>query len=369
MENKSYLASDLAAELGLPRSTINDWLSRYTDYLECENRGKRRFYSEKSLRILREISEARNSGASSFDIEQQLAARYGIRPEVAPHPAATASAAEGDAAAATGAGTVPAAGGEAAAPAESALPMARPAFDEMAARMTGEFGRIAEKLEEVERERRRVLHRMWLTLIAGFVGGALLLALAVAVFYLVCGRLAARQEEAAGAMGTLSGEVKSLAGEQENRLKAMTVTLDRSRGDFDAELKKLSSELAEQRRQFAVQLAELEKNAATRVEAERLRLKEEFAAAQRRELEKLTAAQSAKVTAAEARAQKSADDAAAAKELTDAQKREIERRGAELQQLRDRIAELEKLRQAVPVTPAPPAVPATPQNPAAGAQK
>ena len=66
METKSYLASDLANELGVARSTVNDWLSRYGDYLETENRGKRRAYSEKSLRILREISEFRNK--SSFTI-------------------------------------------------------------------------------------------------------------------------------------------------------------------------------------------------------------------------------------------------------------------------------------------------------------
>ena len=85
MESRTYLASDLAGELGLPRSTINDWLMRYADYLEVETRGKRKVYSEKSLRILKEISGMRNEGKSSFEIEQLLASRYGIRPEVAPH--------------------------------------------------------------------------------------------------------------------------------------------------------------------------------------------------------------------------------------------------------------------------------------------
>ena len=78
-ENRRFLASDLSQELGLPRSTINDWLTRYAEYLESENRGKRRFYSEKSLQILREIAELRNAGNSSFEIEQQLAgSKYGI---------------------------------------------------------------------------------------------------------------------------------------------------------------------------------------------------------------------------------------------------------------------------------------------------
>jgi len=84
MEGRTYLASDLAGELGLPRSTINDWLVRYADYLEVDTRGKRKVYSAKSLQILKEISEMRNEGKSSFEIEQLLASRYGIRPEVAP---------------------------------------------------------------------------------------------------------------------------------------------------------------------------------------------------------------------------------------------------------------------------------------------
>ena len=66
MEGRTYLASDLAGELGLPRSTINDWLVRYADYLEVDTRGKRKVYSAKSLRILKEISEMRNEGKSSF---------------------------------------------------------------------------------------------------------------------------------------------------------------------------------------------------------------------------------------------------------------------------------------------------------------
>ena len=130
-ETKRYLASDLSVELALPRSTINDWLARYNDYLEAEIRGKRKYYSEKSLNILKEISGMRNSGMSSFEIEQQLAARYGIRPEVAAsgvsagqgtEPAATAETpAESQVPAVTG-GNAPFNPGE-------ALPILRPAFD------------------------------------------------------------------------------------------------------------------------------------------------------------------------------------------------------------------------------------------------
>ena len=64
MEGRTYLASDLAGDLGLPRSTINDWLARYADYLEVETRGKRKVYSTRSLRILKEIAEMRKEIAA-----------------------------------------------------------------------------------------------------------------------------------------------------------------------------------------------------------------------------------------------------------------------------------------------------------------
>ncbi|MBR4956589.1 MAG: MerR family transcriptional regulator, partial [Lentisphaeria bacterium] len=62
--NKSYLVSDLAAELNIPRTTVNDWLKIYGPYLESELRGKRKVYPERSLRILQEIKTMRDNGAS-----------------------------------------------------------------------------------------------------------------------------------------------------------------------------------------------------------------------------------------------------------------------------------------------------------------
>ncbi|MDD3887065.1 MAG: MerR family transcriptional regulator [Victivallaceae bacterium] len=91
MEEKGYLASDLAVELALPRSTINDWLTRYADYLETETRGRRKVYSAKSLAVLREVAELRTQGAGSFEVEQTLAARHGLRPEVTAVATAAAS--------------------------------------------------------------------------------------------------------------------------------------------------------------------------------------------------------------------------------------------------------------------------------------
>ena len=184
-ETKRYLASDLSVELALPRSTINDWLARYNDYLEAEIRGKRKYYSEKSLNILKEISGMRNSGMSSFEIEQQLAARYGIRPEVAASGESAGQGTEPAAAAETPAESqVPAVtGGNAPFNPGEALPILRPAFDEMSAKFSQEFSELARRFEAVERERERLTRRMWTLTVVALVGGlALILLLAAAVW-------------------------------------------------------------------------------------------------------------------------------------------------------------------------------------------
>ena len=258
-ENRRFLASDLSQELELPRSTINDWLTRYAEYLESENRGKRRFYSEKSLNILREIAELRNAGKSSFEIEQQLAARYGIRPEVA-HP-------EEPETAVAEAPTAPRDPEEnsASAPGEGeTLPMLRPAFDEMSSQFTREFTALAAKFEELERERRRMFRRMWFAGLAIMAAALLLLLLLGAALWTLHGKFERSKAESTAAMATLtrdgeklSGQLESIRAEQRRETEKLGVMLDRSRADFQRNAERLGSELAEQRKGFEHRIAEL----------------------------------------------------------------------------------------------------------------
>ena len=86
---KKYSVIELAELLGVPRTTINDWLSKYSMYIDFTVQGKRRVYTDSSLAVLKEISGLRNSGMSSVDIEAELAKRHPVRaepelPEAAP---------------------------------------------------------------------------------------------------------------------------------------------------------------------------------------------------------------------------------------------------------------------------------------------
>ena len=51
MSEKTYSISELAIQLQLPRTTINDWLKSFAPYLEYEMKGKRKEYNQNACAI------------------------------------------------------------------------------------------------------------------------------------------------------------------------------------------------------------------------------------------------------------------------------------------------------------------------------
>lgn len=94
MTNQTYSAAALAAQLNVPRTTINDWLSRYEDYIDVEMLGKRKVYSRRSLEVLQTVQRLRDEGKSGSEISVFLSQNYGINPEVSVESAAAAAPAE-----------------------------------------------------------------------------------------------------------------------------------------------------------------------------------------------------------------------------------------------------------------------------------
>ena len=82
-ENQVYLVSDLAQELNVPRTTVNDWLKRFDRYIVYVMSGRRKAYGTPALEVLKEISKLRNEGVSNSGIEEVLSRKYPIRPEIA----------------------------------------------------------------------------------------------------------------------------------------------------------------------------------------------------------------------------------------------------------------------------------------------
>ena len=83
---KFYIVSELATELDVPRTTVNDWLSRYEDYIEFTMRGRRKVYSANALELLRSIKKLRDDGMNGFDIGEYLAKQYPVKPQLAELP-------------------------------------------------------------------------------------------------------------------------------------------------------------------------------------------------------------------------------------------------------------------------------------------
>ena len=85
-EKNFHTVMELAEKVGVPRTTINDWLAKFSQFAEFSMQGKRRVYSDSTLSVLLKISELRTAGKSSFEIEQELTRLYAVHPEAAEEP-------------------------------------------------------------------------------------------------------------------------------------------------------------------------------------------------------------------------------------------------------------------------------------------
>ncbi|MDD5698194.1 MAG: MerR family transcriptional regulator [Victivallaceae bacterium] len=80
---KTYIIADLVKLVGVARTTLNDWMVRYEQYIESEVRGHRRVYFDSSLNVLRDIAELRDAGKTSSEIQNELADRHPVNADIA----------------------------------------------------------------------------------------------------------------------------------------------------------------------------------------------------------------------------------------------------------------------------------------------
>lgn len=86
MDNNQQLfsVSELAEQIGVPRTTITDWLSKYERFIDARMQGKRRFYTTRSLEVLKSVAEMRNAGRSLYEIDSELEHMFAIHATVEP---------------------------------------------------------------------------------------------------------------------------------------------------------------------------------------------------------------------------------------------------------------------------------------------
>lgn len=241
-----YSVLELADAVGVPRTTINDWLVRYERYIDFRTQGKRKVYTAATLAVLREISELRNRSLSSFDIEEELAKRHPMRGEV----------------------TKPEKTDEQPAPDQSFSPVLRHQMTEMADLLRNSLLDMQHRLASLESEQARVAARArrW-TALTVLLAVLLMLVGGVAAVKLQreieARRDSERQRQQAGlAMTQMEAEL----GQQLARERLL-----------ETDLGQLQQDLTEQEKQFQERLETLRREAATAHEADLLEQRDEFA--------------------------------------------------------------------------------------------
>jgi DNA-binding transcriptional MerR regulator len=292
-----YTVIELSEALSVARTTINDWLARYGQYIDFEMQGRRKIYTDASVEVLKEISALRNSGLSSYEIEAELSKRHPVRGE--PQPAAPEKPQETPAQLGQrpsesqhSQGAAPSGRAQEAANAQAGAPqgeefalVAKRQTDEIA-RMLGEsFQNMARRIEEIERNsseasaRASKRHLYSVALLLAVL--ALVAAVGAAAFFKL-EKVSSLRDELAKADATKT--------EQLGLLRDNTVILSRQSEDLRKNVEALEKGLMEQRADFEKALQQAKGDSEAAKLAEIARLRDKFAAERLELLKKLEAA-------------------------------------------------------------------------------
>ncbi|QSH40424.1 MerR family transcriptional regulator [Lentisphaerota bacterium ZTH] len=294
MENrKTYSIAELSRELDIARTTLNDWMSRYSHYIEYENQGRRKVFFDSSLAVLQEISALREEGKNSFEIEKELSKRHPFHAEVAgelPLDDETDSPGEEHE--------------ESDQPQnnqevtklqnleEQLLPAVKEQTEEVGRMLSEQFKKMSENLEEtraIADKSARRNHR-WLAIAVVLI--ICLGALAVVLAVKLSGVLDRQGQNFTKSQGeirsTVSKSSKMLFDELKNReaklkeqeakLNKLAVMLDRNNANYQENIKKLQSQLTTQRKSFEEMLKKYSNDVEKQRQATVALLKSDFAA-------------------------------------------------------------------------------------------
>ncbi len=288
-----YSISDLAEQVGVPRTTITDWLGKYARFIELQTQGRRRFYTERTLSVLCKVAELRTAGRSIGDIDGELERIFPVHPTVEPPESSGA------------ASNASAPEQEAADPGPQGYPMVKQENpDELYDLLGAKFADLCDAMSAVDRKADASARRLRLML-AVAVMIIVVLAGFLALFYvnfLVQRDNTAASRDAASAIaalsagsesrenalradvGGLSGSVSGLAGSvsgMEGRVSGMEGRVS----GMNDELQKIRADLPAQRAAFEAAIEEMKRSSGSAMEAQQARFeaqialeKEQFAA-------------------------------------------------------------------------------------------
>ena len=350
-ENRNlYSISDLADQVGVPRTTITDWLGKYARFMELLTQGRRRFYTDRTLSVLCKIAELRTAGRSLGDIDGELERVFPVHPTVEPpEPPA-------------GAETDPAspAGPDPSDP-QTYPVMKQENSDELYDLLGTKFADLCDAMSAVDRKADASARRMRLMLAAAVMTIVVLAGFLILFYvnFLVQRDNTAASRDAASAIaalsagsetrenalradvGGLSGSVSGLAGSvsgMEGRVSGLAGSVS----GMNDELQKLRADLPAQRAAFEAAIEEMKRSSGSALEAQKAQFeaqialeKEVFAAERLKLLQQIDSLQdrlNQAVSSEPARAEE-------LRRLRDELSAQIER-GKDVEKLRDELAAL-----------------------------
>ena len=236
MEGKNYTVIELAEQIGVPRTTINDWLARYSQYIDSVAQGKRKVYPDSALNVLKEVAALRNSGKSFTEIEKELSAKHPIHAVPVPPQEEEKKA-------------PPAEENTGKTAAENPQPNANEGFAVIARQQSEEIGRLIgesfrnmdqriQELEKLSSAQRRMSY-FWLA--ACF----LFLILLAGGSFLAWHFLDSAKQENTRLMRQQTEDTRTITA-----LKEQSVSLIAGNKNFQANIAKLESELKQQKKEF-----------------------------------------------------------------------------------------------------------------------
>ncbi len=291
MSEARYTIAELADKSGVPRTTINDWLSRYAQYIDFKMQGRRRLYTDKSVEVLVEIAKLRSEGKSSFEIDEELAKKHPVHGEVTPPPMEIKSTSE------ESVKQIEADNQNSALPTET-LPqtlkpmsqeeyslIAKKQSDEIASMISAQIKMMSERISEMEEQSRNNAAKASKWISIAFI----LLAVIVIIGLAALIKTSAFFKENLNLQSERNNLLKTLNHKEEmiQDKSNQVIRLEKNNGDLSQELKKLEAEKTVQQKEFELLLKENKG-----MEAETAKLREELAARKLEELKKLEAASS-----------------------------------------------------------------------------
>ena len=302
-----YSISDLADQVGVPRTTITDWLGKYARFIELQTQGRRRFYTDRTLSVLCKVAELRTAGRSIGDIDGELERIFPVHPTVEPPETAGGNGTEAD----PSANPV---GPDASNPSsdQQNYPVVKQEhFDELYDLLGSKFTDLCDAMSAVNRKADASARRLRLMLAVAIMIIAVLAGF-LALFYvnfLVQRDNTAASRDAASAIaalsagsetrenalrsdiGGLSGSMSGLAGSvsgMEGRVSGLAGSVSGMEGrvsSMNDELQKLRADLPAQRAAFEAAIEEMRRASGTAMEAQQAQFearialeKEQFAA-------------------------------------------------------------------------------------------